>query len=85
MAEQFGQQDDAETDPGQFIAKIRAPDFFWRPMRNDNHFMVKPNGFLLEYTKNKYWRPTANRFLVQPSKAMNNAKFADFFFRMMYI
>ena len=49
-------------------------------MRNDNHFMVKPNGFLLEYTKNKYWRPTANRFLVQPSKPLNNAKFADFFF-----
>lgn len=43
MAEQFGQQDDAETDPGQFIAKIRAPDFFWRPMRNHNHFLVRPN------------------------------------------
>ena len=76
VAQRSGQQDDRETDSGP--VKNRVPDFFWRPMRSDKHFLVKPNRFFIEPKKDL--SISVNRFLEQ----IIHAKNADFFLRRMF-
>ena len=79
----------ADSDPAHLVVENRAPDFFWRPMRSLNHFLVRPTRASPDdkksnqvKTKDFFWRPmrSLNQFLVRPTRTPTaDAKAADFF------